>query len=182
MKRTLFTAAGAIALFAVLAWTAPFAVAQSTPTTLTDEQRARIVDNCTSMKNTLNQLKASDALLRVNRGQAYESLRGRLMDPFNSRIGGSNLDAKGMLSVTTSYDATLNAFRAAYSAYERQLTSAIRIDCTKNPDAFHAAIEDARVKRIAVHTQVGALHQKIDDYKTVVNDFYQDYKRVSGDQ
>ena len=170
---------GGLIVVGIAAVTAPFAMAQSQNEALTDEQRSRIVENCTSIKNTLVQLKASDALLRVNRGQAYESLSSRLMDTFNSRLSGNGLDSKGMSSVTTEYTKTLNAFRTAYQAYERQLTTAIRIDCAKDPSGFHAAVQDARTKRNAVHTQVLALHQRIDDYGVVVNDFYQDYKRVS---
>lgn len=181
MKRTgLLTIAG-LAVFTLFAWGAPFLISTATAqsTQLTDEQRARIVSNCTTIKNSLNQLRASDALLRVNRGQAYESLSNRLMDTFNARLSSNGLDAKGMVSVTSTYDATLTGFRTAYQGYERQLVAAIRIDCTKDPDAFHAAIADARTKRTAVHDQVVKLHQAIDDYGTVVSDFYGDFRRVS---
>lgn len=180
MKRTLLITGAALLVFTLFAWGAPLTMAQAqAPAPLTDEQRARVVSNCTTIKNTLNQLRASDALLRVNRGQSYETLSSRLMDTFNARLSGNGLDAKGMLSVTSTYDANLAAFRTAYQSYERQLVAAIRIDCAKEPDAFHAAIADARTKRGAVHTQVLKLHQSIDDYKTVVTDFYEDYKRVA---
>lgn len=180
MKQTLLVFGSALALFVAVVLMAPFTFAQAQTTQLNDEQRSRIVANCTTIKNTLNQLKASDALLRVNRGQAYESLSGRLMGAFNTRLSGNGLDAKGMIAVKDQYDTTLNTFRASYQAYERQLVAAIRIDCTKNPDAFHAAIEDARIKRTEVHVQVEKLHKTIDDYKTVVSDFNENFKRVSG--
>lgn len=167
-------------MFSLFVWGAPLTFAQAqTPAPLTDEQRVRVVANCTTIKNTLTQLRASDALLRVNRGQAYETLSSRLMDTFNARLSSNGLDAKGMLSVTATYDANLAAFRTSYQSYERQLVTAIRIDCVKDPDGFHAAIADARTKRTAVHEQVLKLHQSIDDYTTVVNDFYVDYKRVA---
>jgi len=180
MKQIVLGITGAFMLFVVIALTAPLAIAQSQSEQLSDEQRARIITNCTSMKNTLTQLKASDALLRVNRGKAYESLRLRLMDTFNSRLSSNSLDAEGMVSVTKSYDSTLSDFRTAYLVYERQLTVTMRVDCSKDPDAFHAAILESRTKRAAVHAKVLELHSRIDDYKTVVNDFYEDFKRVSG--
>lgn len=180
MKRTLLIVSAALLMFSLFVWGAPLTFAQAqSPAPLTEDQRARVVSNCTTIKNTLNQLRASDALLRVNRGQAYETLSSRLMDTFNSRLNGNSLDAKGMLSVTATFDANLAAFRTAYQSYERQLVAAIRIDCAKDPDGFHAAIADARTKRAVVHEQVLKLHQSIDDYKTVVNDFYEDYKRVA---
>lgn len=148
---------------------------------LTDEQRDRIVANCVSIKNTLNQLKVSDALLRVNRGQIYESMRSKLMEPFNDRLSNNSLDARGLVAVTTSYGIELSAFRSDYQNYERQLTAAIRIDCTDDPDAFHVAIENARSLRQQVNDDVQSLHEFIDDYRNAVSDFRLNYERVSGD-
>lgn len=146
---------------------------------LTDEQREQIRSNCVSIKNTLNQLKVSDALLRVNRGQVYESMSGRLMDNFNARLGSKNLDNRGVVAVTVSYDATLNTFRSHYQDYERQLVSAIRIDCTEDPDAFHASVQSAREKRATLYEDVLRLHQLIDDYRNAASDFRLNFERVS---
>jgi hypothetical protein len=180
MKHVRRIFASTLVLVAAVALTAPLANAQSQAAPLSDEQRAQIVTNCTSIQASLTQLKISDALLRANRGKTYESLRSRLMDTFNGRLATNSLDAKGMISVTQSYNASLNSFRDAYVAYERQLAAAIRIDCTKEPDEFHAATQDAREKRALVYKQILALHQHIDDYGSVVADFYVDFKRVSG--
>lgn len=148
---------------------------------LSKDQLERISANCLTAKNTLNQLHASDALLRVNRGQIYESLGAKLMNNFNIRLSNNSLDNKGLLVVTTSYRAALDTFRTDYQAYERQLSAAIKIDCDKQPAAFHAATEDAREKRAKLHTDVIRLHQYIDDYRSSVNDFMINYERVSGD-
>ena len=180
MKRSIRSIIGAAVLIGVVTLTAPLAMAQSQSTTLTNEQRSQVVANCTSIKSTITQLGISDALLRVNRGKAYESLRTRLMDTFNARIAGNNLDAQGMLSVTQNYGTTLDEFRTAYITYERQLAATLRIDCTKEPDTFHAALLDARSKRALLHEKVKTLHREIDNYKTVIGDFYQEYRRISG--
>lgn len=148
---------------------------------LSDDQLRRIVANCTSAKSTLNQLHASDALLRVNRGQLYESLANRLMNNFNNRLSSNSLDAKGLLLVTTNYKAGLETFRSSYQTYERQLSAALRIDCTKQPADFYVATEDAREKRTKVHENVLKLHQYIDDYRSAVNDFFINYQRVTKD-
>lgn len=153
----------------------------SAQTNLTNEQLERISANCVSIKNTLNQLHASDALLRVNRGQIYETMSTKLMDRFNSRLQSNNLDATGTQAVTTSYRSALASFRTNYQAYEQQLSAAIRIDCDEKPAEFHAAIEDARTKRSKVHSDVIRLHRYIDDYRSAVNDFYINFQRVSGE-
>lgn len=152
----------------------------SAQTSLSAEQLERISANCLSAKSTLNQLHASDALLRVNRGQIYESMASKLMNNFNSRLTNNNLDARGLLLVTNNYRTALESFRSNYQAYERQLSAAIRIDCDKQPAEFHVAVEDARDKRTKVHTDVIRLHQYIDDYRAAVSDFFINFERLSG--
>jgi len=156
----------------------PFAIAgvvnaQSTP--LSNEQLARIVTNCVSAKNTLNQLHASDALLRVNRGQAYVSISSRLMTRFNNRVETNSYDAKDLTSATQNYDNSYTAFYASYKAYEEQLSLALRIDCTKQPAEFYQAVASARTKRTQVHTDVVRLHQNIDDYSAAFATFSTDF-------
>lgn len=151
----------------------------SAQATLTDAQREAIRTNCVSIKNTLNQLKVSDALLRVNRGQVYESMRSKLMDRFNGRLESKGLDNRGVGVVTGSYASALDAFRSNYVTYERQLASTIRIDCTQDPDSFRAALQLAREKRTIVHDDVNRLHALIDDYRNAAGDFRLNFERVS---
>lgn len=147
---------------------------------LSDEQLGRISANCLSIKSSLNQLHASDALLRVNRGQQYESVGSKLMGNFNNRLGSNGFDNKGLIAVTDSYQVALTNFRSDYQSYEHQLATAIRIDCTKEPELFHNALVDARVKRAQLHTDVVRLHQYIDDYRASVSDFILNFERVTG--
>lgn len=156
--------------------------ATSAQSILSDEQLQRISNNCVSIKNTLNQLHATDALLRVNRGQVYEAMSTKLMDRFNSRLTSNNLDAVGTTAVTNSYKNALATFRTDYQAYERQLSAAIKIDCDQKPAEFHAATQDAREKRDKVHQDVIRLHQYIDDYRSAVNDFLINFERVTGSE
>ena len=177
MKRLLFMFIAVAAMTVLLGLTAQSVHAQST--SLTQDQIERIRTNCTSTKSTLNQLHASDALLRVNRGQVYESMASRLMDPFNSRLGNNRLDAKATSVVTSGYRGALDTFRSNYKSYEEKLSSAIRIDCTEQPESFYRTIEEARTLRSKVHDDVIKLHRYIDDYRTAVGDFLLNYERLS---
>lgn len=147
---------------------------------LSSDQKARIQANCLSIKGSLNQLRASDALLRVNRGQIYESVGTKLMNNFNSRLSNNGLDNKGLVSVGGEYQSALSAFREDYTVYEHQLSATIGIDCSKDPTSFHYALENARTKRSTVHDDVGRLNQYIDDYRAAVNDFMLNFDRVTG--
>lgn len=147
--------------------------------TLSKEQEERVRVNCTSIKSAVNQLHASDALLRVNRGQMYESMASSLMDKFNDRLSSNSLDNKAMTAVTGSYRGALTTFRADYIKYEQKLSEALRIDCNVKPVEFFTALQDARKLRTTVHEDVKKLHQYIDDYRTSVNGFLTNYERLS---
>lgn len=146
---------------------------------LTPDQVAKVKSNCVSIKNSLSQLHATDALLRVNRGQVYESMATKLMDTFNDRLAGNRLDNKAMTTVTTSYRSALNTFRSDYIAYEQKLSEAIRIDCSSQPNTFHTTVQEARTLRSQVHEDVLRLHRLIDDYRTSVSGFLLNYERLS---
>ena len=147
---------------------------------LSSDQMRRISANCLSIKGSLNQLHASDALLRVNRGQIYESIGSKLMGNFNTRLGNNSLDNKGLVVVSNQYQTALTAFRNDYQSYEKQLSEVIKIDCTKDQTGFHNALQDARKKRISVHDDILHLNQYINDYRSSVNDFMLNFQRVTG--
>jgi len=146
---------------------------------LTPDQVSHIKSNCVSIKNSLNQLHASDALLRVNRGQTYESVASRLMDNFNNRLSVNSLDNKAMTTVTSNYRSALNKFRIDYITYEQKLSAAIRTDCVAQPNTFHSTVLEARELRETVHDDVLKLHRYIDDYRSSVGDFLLNFERVS---
>lgn len=146
---------------------------------LTPDQIQRVKANCVSIKNSLGQLHAADALLRVNRGQVYESMASKLMDNFNDRLASNRLDNKAMTTVTTAYRTALSTFRQDYISYEQKLSEAMHIDCIDQPNTFHATLQEARKLRTLVHTDVLKLHRLIDDYRSSVGDFLLNYERIS---
>lgn len=175
-----FRLAVVVGFFAVI-FAGLFSVHQaSAQDELTTEQTQRIQANCQTIKSTLNQLHVSDALLRVNRGQFYESLAGKLMDRFNSRLGNNGINTTQFAALTSSYRAALNTFRSDYQAYEQQLSRAINIDCTKRAADFHSAVTNAREKRSKVHDDVLKLNQYIVDYKIAVDTFAVGYDQATG--
>lgn len=176
MRRLSFVAiASVVSLGILLSFAAPKVSAED----LTPEQTERVKLNCVSIKNTLSQLHASDALLRVNRGQVYESMASKLMDTFNTRLANNRLDNKAMTTVTSNYRTALNNFRLDYIAYEQKLSDAIKTDCATQPNTFHTTLEEARTLRKKVHEDVIKLHRYIDDYRTSVSDFLLNYERIS---
>ena len=153
--------------------------AQSESTNLSDAQRSHIRSECTQIKGSLSQLHATDALLRVNRGQVYESLVNKLMAPFNGRLSSAGLDNKAMATHIEQYQTALTAFRTDYITYEKKIAELLRTDCSSEPTKFYQLVLDARERRKTVHEDVVRLHQIIDDYGNSVSDFLLNYKRLS---
>jgi hypothetical protein len=152
--------------------------AQGTP--MTEDQMGRIRSSCVSAKNTLNQLHANDALLRVNRGQMYESMSTKLMARFNARADSNHLNVKNLTIVAQDYDTTLTKFRDDYKSYEEQLYAALNIDCSKEPVSFYDAIAIARTQRAQVHTDVIKLHQYIDGYQAAFDALTTEFNKNNG--
>lgn len=160
---------GAVASFVFTAIL--FGTTHAQSATLSDAQISRIRSSCVNVENTLTQLHASDALLRVNRGQIYESMSTKLMLRFNDRASSNHYDISDLLSVTQNYGAALTTFRTDYVTYEQQLATAIATNCTKQPQAFYDAISLARTLRSQVHADVSKLNEYISDYDNVFNVF-----------
>lgn len=131
---------------------------------LSDQQIDHIKANCVTVKNTLNQLHASDALLRVNRGQLYESIGTKLMERFTNRVNHNAIDNQGLTFVTGEYQKALNSFRTNYSNYEKTLSVAIDTNCKVNPKDFYHSTQKARSLRLIVHDDTVKLNNLIDNY------------------
>ena len=173
MKRCILI--GAVAGTSVLAFLAFSQVTRAQAPLMSEAHIERIRSNCTEAKATLSQLHASDGLLRVNRGQVYESISTKLMATFNSRASLNRLDATQLVTVASAYERELTAFRTDYKAYEQQMSDILKIDCTKQPVAFYDAIAEARDKRLQVREHVVALAKQINEYKVAFDAFEKQY-------
>ena len=152
--------------------------AQSPP--MTEARIERIRANCVEAQSTLTQLHASDALLRVNRGQLYESISTKLMNPFNARITSNKLDVTALGTITASFEQRLNEFRANYKQYEEAMTKTLRMNCTNQPVAFYDSVADTRAKRQQVYLSNQALQDTIGQYKLAFDAFKQKFLQENG--
>lgn len=132
--------------------------------TYSDSQLAHVRSRCVEIKNTLNQLHASDALLRVNRGQLYESLGSRLMNPFANRVASNGLDNYNFVSTVDSYKDALSDFRKNYITYDKALSAAINTDCSNDTAKFLDNIEIARQNRVIIKSDISRLNDLIGNF------------------
>ena len=165
--KPLFLCAG----LAIVLSGANFLITKAQDNTITPQQTEYIRGNCISLKNTLNQIHVSDALLRVNMGQRYELMSTKLMDRFNGRVSSNNFNNVGLVSVSGNYKTTLDFFRIDYKLYEEQLANAIKIDCVEDPASFFEAIIVARYRRNQIYADITKLNNFIDQYRSEVEKF-----------
>lgn len=148
---------------------------QSIP--MTNEHLDRIRENCSAANRTLSRLHASDALLRVNRGQLYDLISTKLMARMNSRLAINRLDASRLVSSTASFDRTLSEFRSRYQQYEERLSATLRIDCRKQPLEFYNSVTRTRELRQSVHESVQKLGQFLDEYRNEFDAFRTNFRQ-----
>lgn len=158
-------------IFSVLFMTVVFASTathadDSSDAPMTQAHIARIRSDCTEAQTSLYQLHATDALLRVDRGELYETIATKLMTPFNSWIVNNNLDASSLQATANTYNQQLAAFRDAYQQYEASMTNTLSINCINEPVTFYDSVADTRDKRETVHEAVVALQSTIQTYDT----------------
>lgn len=131
---------------------------------MTEEHITRIRANCVSAQATLRQLHASDALMRVNRGQIFQSISTRLMVPFNGRIAKYTQQNVALVGLASDYDRQFATFSTSYQQYEEAMSRTLKIDCQNQPVAFYDSVNDTRVKRQVTHESVLELQKTVQEY------------------
>jgi len=164
LKRTLTLALMA----AVFAGAPVFAQAAST---MTDAHIARIKANCQTALATLSQIHTNDSPIYINRNQMYFSISDKLMARLNSRLTLNRYDATQLVKTASDYNAALTDFRTAYKNYDNSMTTALGIDCTKQPVGFYDAVIDVRTAREQVRTSSDKLSSLIAQYQQQVQQF-----------
>lgn len=169
MKKILGIVAGLVA--AAMAGATVYVTVQAQQAPMTEVHIEWIRANCVDAQSILSQLHASDALLRVNRGQLYESISTKLMAPFDSRVALNKYDGSKLVQEAALYESQLTDFRSRYKAYEEAMVKTLKINCTNEPVAFYDSVADTRDKRQLVHQSTLALHKTIQSYKDAFEAF-----------
>ncbi len=165
----------ALSFFAVLLFGAVASQAVHAQSALSEQHLQRIRQNCVTAQTALNQLHASDALLRVNRGQLYENISTKLMAPLNSRIALNRHEGLKLAATTLEYDRQTDVFRSSYKDYEESMSRLLQINCAEQPAEFYESVQETREKRQRLHEDTETLTMLLRAYKTEFEDFSSDF-------
>ncbi len=139
--------------------------------TMTESHVEHIRANCHVALAALSQLHANDAPKYINRNQTYFSISDKLMARLNSRLTLNRYDATELVKISSNYNDNVAEFRTAYKAYDDLMTTAIHMDCIKEPVSFYDKVADARAARQRVHDLTVQLTNDIEKYKAQVSVF-----------
>ena len=163
-------------LFPVVFLTSIFAVAiiktsAASPAAYADlspDRRAKISDNCGSLRNSLKLLQRSDSRARTYFGSIYETVSSKYLTPLNLRLVKNNLSSVDLINLQTSLATSRSNFSADFIAYSKSLEELIALDCHLNPEEFYTKLQETRKLRQAVATDMKAIHATLaDSVKTV---------------
>ncbi|MEO5949415.1 MAG: hypothetical protein ABIP74_03355, partial [Candidatus Saccharimonas sp.] len=156
-------------LLIVLAFGSSIAYAEDTAATLTDSDLANIRANCVGVQATLNRIRESDTLARVNLVQQYETISTKLMAPLNSRVALNRLNGVALTQTTVEFNNKLDEFRSLYQQYKETLSRAIDLKCTDQPVTFYDTLNLARDHRAALREAVIQMTGLVKQYSSEVD-------------
>lgn len=134
----------------------------------------KIKASCDVIRPGLRRLHTSDALLRVNTGQEYNSISARLMARLNSRLALNRIDSAKFVEIAAKFDAQREQFSTHYNEYEASLSSLIRIDCRVSPTEFYAALLKTRDARNKLSISVQSMNDSLVEYRVAVEHLKQE--------
>lgn len=171
MKSVFFSLAGLALLVALLGGAS--AQAQG-PTVMTDDHMNRIKTNCQPTLAILQQIRANDGPVFVNRNQAYFSISDKLIARLNSRLALSRYNTTNFAKIANEYNEALSQFRTANKVYSESMGDLIKINCLRQPVGFYDKVAEVRQHRTEVKEAIQRLHALIEQYKQEVSTFKAD--------
>lgn len=132
--------------------------------TVIDHVQAR----CDDIQVTLRRLHTTDALLRVNIGQSYNSISARLMARLNSRLALNRIDSTALVDISGRFDRERAEFAAAYTEYETALSSVLKTNCKTRATEYYAGLLAARDARLRLAETVKSLNASLHEYQVAV--------------
>lgn len=137
---------------------------------LTETQLNAIMQNCGSIKQSLQQLQHVDSRTRTYLGSAYEAISGRFITPLNLRLVKLGKPSTELFAIQNDFTDAQSDFRNEYVNYMREMETLVAIDCAAHPEEFYRKLETVRQKREELRLVTEKLSELAQEqYKAVEN-------------
>lgn len=135
---------------------------------ISETQRASIVQNCSTIRQSLGQLQKVDSKVRTYLGTSYETIATKFITPLNLRLVKNNRPT--LSEIQADFNDEQNHFRSSYTDYMRELEGLIATDCQSHPDDFYDRLVIVRQKRAILHDSAERMSKLAhDQYQAVLN-------------
>ncbi len=114
---------------------------------ISDEQKAAISENCTSVKTSLKMLQKADSRTRVFLGTSYEHILTNFISPLNIRLAKNNHPETTLSEIQIQFATKRNKFSDTFTQYMKALETLGNTDCTHDPENFYNNLEKTRAQR-----------------------------------
>lgn len=162
MKLRLFVSFGIItALLAGIVFVRP----TNAEVVVTKESIANIKANCFKNLASLRQLHQTDAFLRNDRGELYQTISNKLMTPLNQRLVENELDGSLLVATAASFNRKYRNFYKDYVEYDNAMSGLLEVDCSDEPVTFYTSLLETRKKRAELDKSDQALVSYVVQYK-----------------
>lgn len=125
---------------------------------LADAQAKRIAGRCKSAQNKLSAYRKSASVVAQNRTRVYAGVVEKL-DTLLAKMQKAELNTQTLETARDDMQADLVILKASFDNYDTALADVEAMDCTVDPDAFIAALSEARNLRTGLKTQVQEFRQ-----------------------
>lgn len=125
---------------------------------LADAQAKRIAGRCKSAQNKISAYRKSATVVIENRTRVYLSV-GEKIDALLAKMQTAELDTVKFETARDDLRADLLSITESFDAYDTALADVEAMDCASDPDAFNAALTEARSLRAGLKTQIQEFRQ-----------------------
>ena len=136
---------------------------------ISETQQNSIVDNCTSIKETLAQIQKTDARARVYLGSYYETILTKFITPLNMRLVENNLSNADLVENQNNLAETRTTFVNDYISYQQNLEELVSIDCKTEPGPFYDKLIKVRQKRKIMEQDTLKMRSLLSGHTKLVN-------------
>lgn len=136
---------------------------------ISETQKNSIIDNCASIKQTLEGIQKTDARARVYLGSYYEAILTKYITPLNVRLVENNLSTAELVENQNNFASAKTVFTNDYISYQQNLEELVAIDCKTEPESFYDKLIKVRQKRKIMEQDVLKLRSFLSEHIKLVD-------------
>lgn len=136
---------------------------------ISETQKNSIIDNCASIKQTLEGIQKTDARARVYLGSYYETILTKFITPLNVRLVENNLSTAELVENQNNFASAKTVFTNDYISYQQNLEELVAIDCKTEPESFYDKLIKVRQKRKTMEQDVLKLRSLLSGHIKLVD-------------